>query len=135
MATTSRFGALRALYTAVRIAARPGGPSLWDRIAALPRLVWATLRGEYRGVGLGRLALIAGATGYVISPVDLLPELFLGFAGLLDDAVVLGWVATQVVTETESFLTWERARAEAGAASGPTGGPAAHRTVQGEVIG
>ncbi len=130
MAATSRLSALRALFTAVRIAARPGGPSLWQRLAALPRMVRATATGRYPGITLGRLALIAGAAGYVVSPIDLMPEVVLGVVGLLDDAVVLGWVATQLVVETESFLEWERARASDGSSRAAAGG----ETVPGHVV-
>ena len=137
MANAPRPGALRALFTAVRIAARPGGPTLWDRVVAVPRLVRATLRGEYAGVTFGRLALIAGAVGYVVSPVDLVPELFLPILGLVDDAFVLSWIAAQLVTQTEDFLAWERAKEQVAGDSRRTGAPpwpAAGPTVPGEVV-
>ena len=54
------------------------------------------------------LALLAAAVAYVISPVDLVPEGALLLFGVLDDAMVLSWLAAALVTETESFLTWER---------------------------
>ena len=128
MAPTSRLTALRGLARAVRIASRPGGPSMGARLAAVPRMVLATARGDYRGVTVARLLGLTVAVGYLVSPVDLLPEALLGVVGLADDAVVLGWLATQLVTETESFLDWERAAA----ASGPGG--SASRTVPGDVV-
>jgi len=133
MASTSRLGTLRTFYTALRIAARPGGPSLWDRVAALPRLVRATLRGEYTGTTLGRLALLAAAVGYVVSPVDLVPELVVPLLGLLDDAFVVSWLAAQVLTQTEDFLSWERERA--GDPRGGAGDAPGARTVPGHVVG
>ncbi len=136
MAATSRLSALRTLITAARIAVRPGGPSLATRIAALPRLVRATVRGEYHGTTFGRLALMAAGAGYVLSPVDLLPEVFLGVVGLLDDAVVLSWVVAALVTDTESFLEWEqgRAGAEPGRTPGATTSAAGAQTVPGDVV-
>jgi uncharacterized membrane protein YkvA (DUF1232 family) len=54
--------------------------------------------------------MLIAAVLYVVSPVDLVPELFLPFLGLGDDALVIGWIAASVINETESFLSWERDR-------------------------
>ncbi|HZY00362.1 MAG TPA: YkvA family protein [Dermatophilaceae bacterium] len=105
-----RWGALRSLATAFRTATRPGTPGVGTRLTSLPRLVWATFRGEYSGTSRGRLFAILGALLYVISPVDLVPELFLPFIGLGDDALVISWIAVSLINETESFLHWERDR-------------------------
>ncbi len=104
----SRLMVVGAVYKAVQKAMRPGGPSLGDRASALPRMAKAVASGDYVGVSKGRLALMAAAAGYIASPIDLIPEAFAPVLGLADDAVVLGWLATQVVEETEAFLEWER---------------------------
>lgn len=110
MATArSRVVVLTTLYRAARIAMRPGGPSLATRVTSLPRLVRETLSGRYAGLTTGRLALMALAVAYIVSPVDLVPEGALLMLGLADDAMVLGWLAAALVTETESFLDWEEA--------------------------
>ena len=57
-----RWGALRSLATAFRTATRPGTPGVATRLSALPRLVWATFRGEYAGTSRARLLAIVGAT-------------------------------------------------------------------------
>ena len=88
-------------------------------MASLPRLVRATVRGEYAGTTRGRLLALVAALLYVVSPIDLVPEMFLPVLGLGDDALVIGWIAARVINETESFLTWERNR---------------DRTVRGHVI-
>ncbi|GAA4406576.1 hypothetical protein GCM10023168_21680 [Fodinibacter luteus] len=108
MASVKKFAAVAAVVKAVRLAARPGGPTLGERAGAMPRLVRATLSGAYPGITKGRLALMLAATGYIVSPIDLLPDV-LGLVGLADDAVVMGWLATRFVEETEAFLEWERA--------------------------
>jgi uncharacterized membrane protein YkvA (DUF1232 family) len=105
-----RWGALRSLATAFRTATRPGTPSVVTRLTSLPRLVWATIRGEYAGTSRRRLLLIVGALLYVVSPIDLVPEMFLPFIGLGDDALVISWIAASLINETESFLHWERDR-------------------------
>jgi len=112
MAATAsmRWGAFRSIGMAVRAATRPGSPSLVERLRAVPRLVGATVRGDYRGTSRGQLALLLGAVLYVVSPLDLMPEAILPLVGLGDDAVVIAWIATALVNQTEGFLAWERQR-------------------------
>jgi uncharacterized membrane protein YkvA (DUF1232 family) len=64
-----------------------------------------------------------------------MPEGVLGVLGMADDAMVLGWLATQLVEETEAFLAWERAR-EGGSTPTPgtSTGSASGRTVPGDVV-
>ncbi len=107
MAVRRHAGTARRLVGAIRIATRPGSPGLAARVRALPRLLAATLRGDYSGTTVLRLLGLAAAAAYIVSPIDLLPEGFLGIFGLADDAIVLGWLATTFVTETEGFLAWE----------------------------
>lgn len=133
-----RLGAFRTIVMAVRTAMRPGSPGLGERLTAVPRLVRATLRGEYTGTTRGRLLMVMGAIAYVVSPVDVVPEAFLTVFGLADDAMVVSWIAATLVNETESFLGWERSvsRGAAGSsrASRDSGG-AARETVPGHVVG
>ncbi|WP_127546213.1 YkvA family protein [Actinoplanes sp. OR16] len=103
--TLKRAAAFTALARALTAGARGGRP-LSERIGALPRMIRATTRGEYDG-GL-RLAMMAAATAYVVSPIDAVPEAFLWVFGLVDDAVAVTWLAGAVLAETERFLEWER---------------------------
>ena len=105
--TLKRTAAFTALAKALTSGAR-GGPSLGKRLAALPRMIRATARGEYDGGK--RLILMAAATAYVVSPIDLVPEAFLFVLGLADDAVMIVWLAGTVLSETERFLEWEKQR-------------------------
>jgi len=109
-AKSLRWGALRSLATAFRTATRPGTPGVGTRLTSLPRLVSATFRGEYAGTSRRRLLLIVAALFYVISPIDLVPELIVPLVGLGDDALVISWIAACLINETESFLHWERDR-------------------------
>lgn len=143
MAVRNRVSMVRNLGNAIRIATRPGSPSLSERAAALPRMVRTTVSGDYDGTSVLRLAALAGAAVYVVSPVDLLPEGLLGVFGLVDDAMVLSWLAANLVTETEDFLAWEKdaaaftgAGAYAGSAKRSGTGPPASSgsTVPGHVV-
>jgi uncharacterized membrane protein YkvA (DUF1232 family) len=100
-----RTAAFAALWKAFSSSSR-GGPSIGQRLGALPRMIMATLRGKYDG-GM-RLAMMFGATAYILSPIDLFPEAILLVFGLVDDAVVATWLAGAVLSETERFLDWER---------------------------
>lgn len=91
----------------LRATARPGGPTISERVGAVPRLVRASLTGTYKGVTRARLALVAAAVAYVVSPVDLLPELVLPVVGLADDALVISWAVRAFLEETDRFLAWE----------------------------
>jgi uncharacterized membrane protein YkvA (DUF1232 family) len=102
---TAAFTALgRALLSGVR-----GGPSIGARLAALPRMLKASAKGEYDG-GM-RVAMMAAATAYVVSPVDFIPEAMFLVFGLVDDAVMVTWLAGSILSETERFLEWEKERA------------------------
>ncbi|ROO51695.1 uncharacterized protein DUF1232 [Micromonospora sp. Llam0] len=105
--TLKRAAAFAALGRALTAGAR-GGPSLGRRLAALPRMIRATVRGDYDG-GL-RLALMTAAVAYVASPFDLVPEAMLLMLGIVDDALVVTWLAGSVLAETERFLDWEARR-------------------------
>lgn len=126
MAKVRTLAYLGALGRAAKLATRPGGPSLGDRAVALPRLVKAVRSGSYTGTSVTKLGLVVAGAAYVVSPVDLLPEGLLGVFGLADDAMVLGWVATTLVEETEKFLEWERTTGQ---------GPDAPPTVPSDVVG
>jgi uncharacterized membrane protein YkvA (DUF1232 family) len=105
--TLKRTAAFTALGRQLMRGAR-GGPSVSKRLAALPRMLKASATGQYDG-GV-RVALMAAATAYVLSPIDLIPEAFLLILGLADDAVMITWLAGAVLAETERFLEWEKQR-------------------------
>jgi uncharacterized membrane protein YkvA (DUF1232 family) len=105
--TFRRTTAFAALGRALTAGAR-GGPGLGRRLRALPRMVRATARGDYDG-GL-RVAMMAAATAYIVSPIDLVPEGFLLALGLVDDALVATWLAGAVLDESGRFLEWEATR-------------------------
>nr|WP_296072585.1 YkvA family protein [uncultured Actinoplanes sp.] len=103
--TLKRTAAFTALARALMSGAR-GGPSIGKRLAALPRMMKATATGQYDG-GM-RVALMAAATAYIVSPIDVIPEAFFLIFGLADDAVMITWLAGSVLSETARFLEWEK---------------------------
>ncbi len=121
MSRNARLASVVAVARAVRMAVRPGGPSMGERAGAVPRMVRSTFSGEYAGVSKGRLLMMLAAAGYLVSPLDLIPEAVLPIVGLADDAIVLSWLATRLVEETEAFLEWEKGIVSSPAGSSGTG--------------
>ena len=103
MGSMKRFAQVGALLKAVRPVMEPGSPGLGERAGSVPRLVRATLTGRYTGVSKGRLALMLAAAGYIVSPLDMIPEAVIPVLGIADDALVLSWLATRFVEETETL--------------------------------
>jgi uncharacterized membrane protein YkvA (DUF1232 family) len=105
---TRRTVAAKALWNVLLGARRTGGPALGERLRVLPRMVAAALRGRYPHLSRGRLAMMAVALVYVISPIDIVPEAFLALFGLGDDALVVAWLAGALLGDAEQYLDWER---------------------------
>ena len=55
-----------------------------------------------------RLLGMLAALVYIVSPVDLVPEGLFTVFGLADDAMLVAWLASALVNDTEAFLHWER---------------------------
>ena len=118
MVAVGRMTAARALWVAVRSARRSGSSGIPARLRAVPRMVSRGFTGRYPHLDRRRMLLALLGIVYVISPVDLVPEILFPVIGLGDDAMVAAWVLGVVLSEADAFLHWER------------GG----RTVPGEVI-
>ena len=103
-----RIAAFSALWRALVQGSKPGAPGFGDRLRALPRMVGAAVSGRYAQLGRGRLAMLVLAVAYLVFPVDLVPEVFLGLLGLGDDAVVALWLGGALLVETDRYLEWER---------------------------
>jgi uncharacterized membrane protein YkvA (DUF1232 family) len=80
-----------------------------ERAQALPRLIRAARTGAYPGLPKSRLALWGFALLYLISPIDILPDL-LPIIGIADDAGVAAWLFTSVSTAAGLYLRHERDR-------------------------
>jgi uncharacterized membrane protein YkvA (DUF1232 family) len=102
-----RIAAFVMLARALRASGRPGTPGIGAQLAAVPRMLKLSLTGRYPGLSKSRIALALFGLLYIVSPVDVMPEVLLGIFGLGDDAFVAAWVAGAVLGETDAFLRWE----------------------------
>jgi uncharacterized membrane protein YkvA (DUF1232 family) len=105
-----RLAAFAAIWRAISRGQQPGGPGLAERVQAVPRMVGDALSGRYAALGRGRLALLALAVAYLVSPVDLVPEAIVPLLGFADDGVVALWLAGAFLAETDRYLAWESER-------------------------
>lgn len=75
------------------------------------------LAGRYRPVPWGALLWMLAALAYLVSPLDLIPDVLLLF-GLVDDAVIVGWLLTRVDRQLAGYRTWREGLAKAGGTPG-----------------
>ncbi|WP_067973629.1 YkvA family protein [Nocardiopsis trehalosi] len=108
MRKSNRAAAGAAAWQVVHDGTRPGRPSLWARIGAVPRMLGARMRGGYTQLSTSRVVAFAAALLYILSPIDAVPEVFVPFIGLADDVGVAAWLAAALMGETERYLEWER---------------------------
>jgi uncharacterized membrane protein YkvA (DUF1232 family) len=81
--------------------------NVFERAQALPRLLRDVRRGAYADLPKNRPFLWVLALVYLVSPIDILPDL-LPIIGVTDDAGVFMWLLTSVSTATGLYLSRER---------------------------
>lgn len=81
-----------------------GAHGFLSRLAAVPRMIRDSLRGDYRGLGRGKLLGMALAVVYLISPIDVLPEAILTVPGLFDDAAIAIWLLAAALSSADDYL-------------------------------
>lgn len=57
--------------------------------------------GKYKGYSGTNLAIAVGALIYVVSPVDIIPDILPG--GFVDDAAIVAWAIKTLHTELEAY--------------------------------
>ncbi|UBU13380.1 YkvA family protein [Nonomuraea gerenzanensis] len=96
-----------AAWRTYREVTRPGSPKLTARLRAIPRMVGAVMRGQYAGLGKGKLAMLGLGVVYLISPIDVVPD-FLMLIGVADDFGVFLWLMASLLGESGRYVEHER---------------------------
>lgn len=79
--------------------------SVIDDSKTFIRMLQAFFRRKYTKISYHTVIMIISAFMYFVMPMDLLPDWIP--SGLLDDAVVLGWLANTLKDDIYRFQLWE----------------------------
>lgn len=78
-------------------------------LASIP-VIWRMLkqwrRGNNKTNAISMWTVILGLI-YIISPIDLIPEIAIPFVGALDDLAILAFIMPRLMDEVERFQRWE----------------------------
>ncbi len=81
-----------------------------NRFSADIKLMFSMIRdywqGNYRSVPWKSIAAVAGALLYVLNPLDVIPDLILGF-GFIDDAGVVALCLKLVESDLHRYAAWK----------------------------
>ena len=82
-----------------------------SKIPAIWRMIKSWKNGVYKTNAMDLILPVIGLL-YVISPIDLLPEIAIPVVGTLDDLAVLALVMPKLLKEVDKFLLWEGMKKE-----------------------
>lgn len=95
---------MRMLILLRAIRAHGGRISLLDRLRATPSMLADVLAGRWHGISRFRALASILALVYVVSPVDFIPEIFLGPFGLADDFALAAFGVASLFNASEQWL-------------------------------
>ncbi len=87
-------------------------PKLGEELANVPvliSLIRAYSKKEYTAIPFTSILAILGALIYVLSPIDILPDV-LPVVGLTDDAAVILLALKMIGTDVEEYKKWKEAK-------------------------
>jgi uncharacterized membrane protein YkvA (DUF1232 family) len=83
---------------------------LWARLFRNARLLFSLLKdywkGSYRRVSITAILVFVLGIAYVLSPIDLIPDTFLGL-GQIDDAAVLTFCLLMLEKDLLKYQRWK----------------------------
>ena len=103
---------------AAAVAETQGRHSLPARLLNVPSVLGAALRGDPSAVSRWRLLAMGLGALYVLSPLDFIPEAFLGPLGLADDSVVSVTLVVFLLGASDAYMTAREQRS--GSVRSPT---------------
>ncbi|RFU70516.1 DUF1232 domain-containing protein [Peribacillus saganii] len=78
----------------------------WDNLKNMFELIKAYIKGDYRNIPYGSLALIVGTVLYFVMPADAIPDIIAAL-GFTDDAAVIAFTLKKVKEDIDKFLEWK----------------------------
>ncbi len=101
----ARMGTLRnAAVVMAAIRSHGGKVTLVDKLRATPAMVADVVTGRWSGVARWRIVASLLGIVYVLSPLDLMPELLLGPFGIGDDLALAALSVASLFNATEQWL-------------------------------
>lgn len=87
---------------------RNAGPleKFWEDIKLLLNMIRDYWNGDYRDVPWSAIAAAVGALLYVLSPIDLIPDI-IPVVGYLDDAAVVTLCLKAIWSDLEKYKQWK----------------------------
>ncbi|MDX1387108.1 MAG: YkvA family protein [bacterium] len=82
--------------------------SFWPDLKSLFKMLKSYWTGEYRDVPYKSLFSAVLALIYFVNPMDLIPDVLL--FGLIDDALVLGYVLSSLKADIDTYQAWLKAQ-------------------------
>ena len=85
-------------------------PKVGNTLAMVPimiSLVRSYIRKEYTRIPMGTIIAIVSALLYVLTPIDLIPDVIVG-AGYIDDALVVATCLKLVKSDVDEYQKWKR---------------------------
>ena len=86
------------------VAGKGKDPTLPEKLAATVKMSWMVLRGRWDGVSRLRILASWSAVVYLISPLDVIPELAFGPFGLIDDAAIAALAVGSLLAAGQAWL-------------------------------
>ena len=77
-----------------------------QKVPVIWRMVKMWRKGAYPTNAIDMILPLLGIL-YVVSPIDLIPEIAVPFIGSLDDLAVLALIIPKLMKEVDKFLLWE----------------------------
>ena len=87
----------------------PGIGKFMGDLTCMIALIKSYMMGEYREVPIGTIVGMVAAVAYVVSPLDLIPDVLPGI-GLADDAAVIMFAMKMMQTDIDEFRAWRKRR-------------------------
>lgn len=81
---------------------KEGLSSVRKELELLCSYVWDIVKGDYSDYDGFKLTLIIAALIYVVSPIDIIPDI-IPVVGLVDDVAVIGWLIREVKSELDKY--------------------------------
>lgn len=80
---------------------------VWDSLQTMFSLAKDWAAGNYKAISARSILMIMAGLVYFVTPIDIIPEFIAGL-GLVDDAMILSFIISQLNKDLEEYREWKR---------------------------